>query len=85
MLYVRIQAKPYNISLIQCYAPTVAASDEEKEDFYNMLLESIDISQNRDITIVMGDFNANIGNLTTILISVVYVVWETRTREVKIF
>jgi len=64
ILKVRIRAKPYNISLIQCYAPTVTAGDEEIEDFYSMLQESIDNTQNRDITIVMGDFNAKIGKLS---------------------
>ena len=34
---------------------------EEMEDVYSMLREAIDNTQNRDITIVMGDFNAKIG------------------------
>jgi len=42
----------------------VTASDEEMEDFYSMLQESIDNTQNRVITIVMGDFNAKIGKLS---------------------
>ena len=63
ILKVRIRAKPYNIRLIQCYAPTVTASDEEMEDFYSMLQEFIDNTQNRDITIVMGNFKAKIGKL----------------------
>ena len=64
ILKVRIRAKPYNISLIQCYARTVTASDEEMEDFYSMLQESIDNTKNRDITIVTRDFNAKIGKLS---------------------
>ena len=39
----------------------MTASDEEMEGFYSMLQESIDNTQNRDITIVMGDFHAKIG------------------------
>ena len=64
ILKVTIRAKPYNISLFQCYSPTVTASDVEMEDFYSMLQESINNTQNRDITIVMGDFNAKIGKLS---------------------
>ena len=41
----------------------MAASDEEMDDFYNMLQEAIDNTQNRDITIVMRGFNAKIGKL----------------------
>ena len=63
ILKVRIRAKPYSISLIQFYALTVAASDEEMEDFYNMLQEAIDSTQNQCTAIVIGDFNAKIGKL----------------------
>ena len=33
------------------------------EDFYNMLQEAIDNTQNQDITIVIGDFNAKLGKI----------------------
>ena len=42
----------------------MAASDEKMDDFYSMLQESIDNTQNRDSTIMMGDFNAKIGKLS---------------------
>lgn len=35
ILILRIQGKPHNLSLIQCYAPTSNASEEEMEEFYN--------------------------------------------------
>ena len=35
LLKLRLQVKPCNISIIQCYAPTSAASDEDMEQFYN--------------------------------------------------
>jgi len=54
ILQIRIRAKPYYLSVIQCYASTVTASDEEMEDFYSRLQESLDNTQNRDITIAMG-------------------------------
>ena len=61
LIKLRIQAKPHNISLIMCYAPTSVGSEEDLEDFYNSLQQAIDSTPNRDITIIMGDFNAKVG------------------------
>ena len=61
VLKVRFQGKPHNISIIQCYAPTGNASDEEMEEFYNTLQETIDSIPNRDVKIISGDFNAKVG------------------------
>ena len=61
IIKLRIQAKPHNISLIMCYAPTSVASEEDLEDFYNSFQQAIDSTPNRDITIMMGDFNAKVG------------------------
>ena len=38
---IRFQGKPHNISIIQCYAPLDNARDEEMEEFYNTLKETI--------------------------------------------
>ena len=67
ILKIRLQIKPLNISIIQFYAPTTAASEEEIEEFYNVLQEEIDNIQSRDINIVMGDADCKVGkfNITT--------------------
>ena len=65
ILKVRLQAKPHNISILQCNAPTSPASDEQIESFYNNLQEAIDTIPNWDIKIIMGDMNAKIGRVTT--------------------
>ncbi|XP_047481681.1 uncharacterized protein LOC125034083 [Penaeus chinensis] len=61
----RIQAKSNNVSFIQCYAPTTAASDEETENIYNTLREIIDTIPNRDVKLVMGDFKRQVGKQDT--------------------
>ena len=61
VLKVRFQGKPQNISFIQCYAPKSNAKDEEMEEFYDTLQETIDSIPNRDIKIISGDFNAKVG------------------------
>ena len=61
IIQVRLQAKPYKLSIIQCYAPTSLASEEEFEAFYSALQETLDSVPNRDIKIIMGDMNAEVG------------------------
>ena len=53
--------KKIRLNIIQGYAPTNDAEDEKKEDFYQQLQDVIDKTGNRDMTILMGDFNAKIG------------------------
>ena len=64
---IRLQAKPQNVSIIQFYAPTNAACEEEIEEFYNVLQEEIDNIPCRDMKIVMEDANSKVGksNITT--------------------
>ena len=64
ILEIRLQAKPLDVSKIQFYAPTLAASKEEMEEFFNALQETFDTIPNRDIRIVMGDGNRKIGKST---------------------
>ena len=61
ILLVRIHGKPFNLSIIQVYAPTSASSEEEIEDFYSDLEDTYKKCGNQDIVIVMGDLNAKVG------------------------
>ena len=63
LLKPRLQGKPYNISIIQSYAPTSTASDEEMEQFYNSLQKALASVPNRDVKIIMVDFNAKVEKL----------------------
>ena len=61
IISIRIKAKPINITIIQVYAPITSHSDEETEMFYETLEETIARTWKKDITIIIGDWNAKIG------------------------
>ena len=65
LLSARFNAKGRKTTIIQCYAPTNAAKEEEKENFYGLLHAVIDHTPKRDIVIVMGDLNAKVGTDST--------------------
>ena len=50
------------MNVIHCYAPTNDGEDQVKDQFYHRLQTVIDNFPERDVTILMGDFNAKIGN-----------------------
>jgi len=64
ILLCKLQARPFNIVIIQVYAPTCDHSDEEVDRFYEDLETTLKQTKSRDIKIVMGDFNAKVGNTT---------------------
>ncbi|XP_008485560.1 craniofacial development protein 2-like [Diaphorina citri] len=62
IIAVRINAKPVNIFIVQCYAPTLDKSDEEREEFYEEIRKTIQMKKFHEILILMGDFNAKVGS-----------------------
>uniref|UniRef100_A0A8D8XEP5 Craniofacial development protein 2 n=1 Tax=Cacopsylla melanoneura TaxID=428564 RepID=A0A8D8XEP5_9HEMI len=61
VMLVQIKAKPVDLNIIQVYAPTSDATEEEIEDFYSSLNQVLKKLKKQDILILMGDFNAKLG------------------------
>ena len=61
IIMIRISGKPKNISIIQAYAPTTEHEDEEVEQFYDQIEETIKTIPKKDILIIQGDWNAKVG------------------------
>ena len=53
------------MTIIQVYAPYNEMEDEEKEQFYQELQETLDECNKNNNTIVMGDLNAKVRNENT--------------------
>ena len=52
---IRLRAAPFNITIIQVYAPTSGHDDREVDHFYQQLQETIDQTPKKDIMVVQGD------------------------------
>ena len=61
ILSVRLSGRPWNLTLIQVYAPTNQAEDHEKDSFYTCLQQVYQQVPKQDIVLLSGDFNAKIG------------------------
>ena len=61
MISVRFQGKPFNISIIQVYAPTSNAEEAEVEQFYEDLQDLLELTPKKDVLFIIGDWNAKVG------------------------
>ena len=59
MISVHFQGKPFNITVIQAYAPTIAA---EVEQFYEDLQGLLELSPQKDVLFITGGWNAKVGS-----------------------
>ena len=62
VILVKIKEPKFCLSLIQVYAPTSDANDQDIEQFYDELNSAIKKCKGNEVKIVMGDFNAKVGN-----------------------
>ena len=61
LIVIRLRASPFNSTIIQAYAPISDYDDDAVEDFYDRLQEILDQSPKKDILVVLGDWNAEVG------------------------
>ena len=61
MISVRFQGKPFNITVIQVYAPTSNAEEAEVERFYEDLQDLLELTSKKDVLFIIGDWNAKVG------------------------
>ena len=59
---VHFQGKPFNITVIQVYAPTTNVKEAEVEQFYEDLQDFLELTPKKDILFITGDWNAKVGS-----------------------
>ena len=62
MISVHFQGKPFNITVIQVYAPTSNAEEAEFEWFYEDLQDFLELTPQKDVLFIIGDWNAKVGS-----------------------
>ena len=62
MISVRFQGKPFNITVIQVYAPTSNVEEAEVEWFYEDLQDLLELTPKKDVLYIIGDWNTKVGS-----------------------
>ena len=65
MMSVHFQGKPFNITVIQAYAPTNNAEEAKVEWFYEDLQGLLELTPKKDVLFIIGDQNAKVGSQET--------------------
>ena len=60
MILVHFKGKPFNITVIQVYAPTSNAEEAEVEWFYEDLQDLLELTPKKDVLFIIGDWNAKV-------------------------
>ena len=66
MISVHCQSKPFNITVIQVYAPTSNSEEAEFEWFYEDLQDLLELTPKKDDLFIIGDWNAKVGSQETL-------------------
>ena len=61
MISVHVQGKPFNITVIQLYAPTSNAEEAELEHFYEDQQNLLELTPPKDVPFIIGGWNAKVG------------------------
>ena len=65
MISVRLQGKPFNVTVIQVYAPIRNAEETEVKGFYEDLQDILELTPKKDVLFSMGVWNAKVGSQET--------------------
>ncbi|MES9301543.1 endonuclease/exonuclease/phosphatase family protein [Cutibacterium acnes] len=65
MISVHFQVKPFNITVIQVYAPTSNAEEADIEQFYEDIQDLLELTLQKDAFFIIGDWNAKVGSQET--------------------
>ena len=65
MVSLHFQGKPFNITVIQVYAPTSNAKEAEVERFYEDVQDLLELTPKKDVLFIIGDGNAKVGSQET--------------------
>ena len=88
MISVHLQGKPFNITVIQAYAPKSNAEEAELEWFYEDLQDLLELTPKKDVLFIIGSWNAKVGSQETPGLTGKFGlgVWnETRQRLIEIY
>ena len=65
MISVCFQGKPFNTIVIQVYALTINTKEAEVEQFYEDLQDLLELTPQKDVLFIIGDWNAKVGSQET--------------------
>ena len=65
MISVCFQGKPFNITVIQAYAPISNAEEAEVEQLYEDLQDLLELTPKKDVLFIIGDWSAKVGSQET--------------------
>ena len=65
MIAVHFQSNPFNIKVIQAYAPTSNAEGAQGERFYEDLQDLLELTPKKDVLFIIGYWNTKVGSQET--------------------
>lgn len=58
----KLRGQPFNINIIRVYTPTADKSEDKIKEFYDHIKKVLKYTKKNELIIIMGDFNAKVGN-----------------------
>ena len=77
MISVGFQGKPFNITVIQAYAPNSNTEEAEVERFYEDLQDLLELTPKKDVLFIIRDWNVKVGSQETPGVTGKFRLWST--------